>query len=613
MRVAGLFRQLCASAMMMVYSGWILLCVYLLQIFGHRQLGPTGWDIVDWHDHYYYGRIVDKMKESLSVSNCTMDTNKGSATHFPKNLAPLDGAQPDFVIQMYPPSDKIFKEWTKLRDAFWDGNRSPATRRLFIKVTHNLCFNKQFKQYRTGRFKRAKGCYKMYVTDPKTGLITKRINSYGATLHPDHSRCNLKPAMYACQYGRQHAVDYPWDYVSETPIVNTAFPFMITAKNVVVAKSGMLASPCGPFGLYASCEATNWGLPSARLQLQNVKSCRQDASTCPLPHYKQIFLGSQYDDTQIGQFILEALPKLVYHLDFIYANPEMKIHYGFTKKDVLPAFVLPHNIFAWLGLSDRLINGSYYADEAYMPREGGCQEPGYNMWEIAHMRDYFLDKAAKEIGIGGRNNSKGWGQGTVMANLREKALGPMDFHNDGDVDSDAHHERPIMIIVKRSSSEFTQNQGDFRLRRWPPKYDGVNGVRKAMQHHFPDHRIMIFSDQDDEMMRCMACTAQLFSRAQIVVGIHGAGLTNCVFMPPDGVVVEVVPRFDSRHAPVTGIFARLSGMNGLNHYSYYIGDDSFHPDLLANDTRIYFDEIMRGQPRRMPHVHEHEPDIEHAV
>ena len=123
-----------------------------------------------------------------------------------------------------------------------------------------------------------------------------------------------------------------------------------------------------------------------------------------------------------------------------------------------------------------------------------------------------------------------------------------------------------------------------------------------MAEMFPHHRVMIFSDQDKEMMLCMACQVQLFSQAQVLVGVHGAGLTNAVFMKPGGILVEAVPRFDSRHAPVTGIFARLAGMNGLSHFSYYLKKD-FSPERLARETREFYDHVKSGQPRVMPVEH----------
>ena len=110
---------------------------------------------------------------------------------------------------------------------------------------------------------------------------------------------------------------------------------------------------------------------------------------------------------------------------------------------------------------------------------------------------------------------------------------------------------------------------------------------------------------------CHACAVQLFQRAEVVVGIHGAGLTNCIYMKPGGVVIEGIPQYDSRHAPITGIFPRLSGMMGLNHYSYDMKDD-FHPLKIARDTRTFYDQVQAGQPRIMPHEisghHEHSHD-----
>ena len=84
---------------------------------------------------------------------------------------------------------------------------------------------------------------------------------------------------------------------------------------------------------------------------------------------------TQYDDVQYGQFVLEALPKLVLHLDYLQRNTHVKIHYGFSKQDDIGTSVMPHIFFDLLGLTDRLINGSLYVtDEVIMPREGGCQD-----------------------------------------------------------------------------------------------------------------------------------------------------------------------------------------------------------------------------------------------
>jgi len=571
------------------------------------------WNVVDFNADYYYKTITAKMAESLSVSNCTIDGQVGDWPGF----NPKKGHAADVRLTIVPPDSDIFTEWRTLHVSLQEFPGHHATRRQFVRVDESLCKQKEFKFYAEGFFRRAKGCLKMVETNPITLRQTKRINAYGATLHPDHARCNHLAGVNACKTSTERATDYPVEVLAETPIANEAHPFIITAKDAVVAKSGMLAFPCGPFGLYASCEAVNWGLPSAREFIADVKACRaaeetsQGGHMAEDPHagphalhldgcrhivYEKIFVMSQYDDTQIGQFHLEALPRLVYHLDLLYANPEMKIHFGFTKQKTVPKYVLPHNILHWLGLGDRLINGTYYGKEIWMPREGGCQEPGYNMWELYNQRKVFLARAAKEIGSGGRNNSNGWDYPAKIA-FTEPDLGPMDYQSHAG-DSD----KPVVVLVKRGASKFTQNQGDFKIRRWPPQLGGAAAVRDALAEQFPEHSIQIFSDSDFTMMMCQACTVQLFHRADVVVGIHGAGLTNCIYMKPGGVVVEGIPQYDSRHAPITGIFPRLSGMMGLHHYTYDMKND-FSPAKIAKETRRFFDEAHTGQPRIMPLEH----------
>ena len=73
------------------------------------------------------------------------------------------------------------------------------------------------------------------------------------------------------------------------------------------------------------------------------------SAECPYPTYSRVFIMAQYDDTQIGQFMQESLPRLTYHLDFLLSNPDIKIQFGFTKKAAPPKNVLPHAYIKFLG------------------------------------------------------------------------------------------------------------------------------------------------------------------------------------------------------------------------------------------------------------------------
>lgn len=87
------------------------------------------------------------------------------------------------------------------------------------------------------------------------------------------------------------------------------------------------------------------------LTMNGIASNSPDNSSteCPYPTYSRVFIMAQYDDTQIGQFMQESLPRLVYHLDFLLANPDIKIQFGFTKKAAPPKNVLPHAYVKFLG------------------------------------------------------------------------------------------------------------------------------------------------------------------------------------------------------------------------------------------------------------------------
>jgi len=62
-------------------------------------------------------------------------------------------------------------------------------------------------------------------------------------------------------------------------------------------------------------------------------------------------------------------------------------------------------------------------------------------------------------------------------------------------------------------------------------------LEEAIQ--YTDLEIKIFSDDDVEMMTCLRCQIELFSQASVIIGRHGAGLTNMMFMPAGGLVLEI--------------------------------------------------------------------------
>ena len=333
--------------------------------------------VPDYTVAYYYRDLKEKFVEVMSVNNCSLISTSGEILGF----EPLQGHDADLHVRVVPPSLAVTQRWGTFGHEFYNVSR------VTYRTNEILCKSKLFGQFKQGGYKDAKGCGQMMQYD-RMGKPFKIIKRRGATLHPEHIRCHSKRSSDTCMEASQRSMVLDDDLRS---LHN--YPFLLTAKQAIVSRGGQLRLPCGFVSLFASCEAWGWGMmnvtasipreaPQLCRDYDNGKSVRGE-NNCPFPIHDRVFIVTSYDDTQIGQFIQEALPKLVYHLDFILANKDIKLHYGFSKLlDQLPTFVLPHMIFEWLGVADRLINGTVYAKTVYLPREGGCQDVGYNAWEL---------------------------------------------------------------------------------------------------------------------------------------------------------------------------------------------------------------------------------------
>ncbi|KAJ1432297.1 hypothetical protein B484DRAFT_395041, partial [Ochromonadaceae sp. CCMP2298] len=207
----------------------------------HNGLHPL---VVDYDEHYYYTSLRAKMAESLSISNCSVGGDVAAGPRGPRGQkfkAGKAGTADIMVKKLTPPPSVVSK---------WSAENRARPGRLFALVTDPLCVSDKYKNVLKGRYKRAKGCYKVYAMD-KNGFMKKRFNDYGATLHPEHVRCDNDAVQQVCSHSASTGMQVVPDrfrHMHQTP-------FLATAKRAIVGKGGMFGLPCGPFGLFASCEA----------------------------------------------------------------------------------------------------------------------------------------------------------------------------------------------------------------------------------------------------------------------------------------------------------------------------------------------------------------------
>ena len=90
-----------------------------------------------------------------------------------------------------------------------------------------------------------------------------------------------------------------------------------------------------------------------------------------------------------------------------------------------------------------------------------------------------------------------------------------------------------------------------------------------LAHSFPRSRIMSINDRNASKSDCLACEIKGYREADVLIGYHGAGLTNVMFMKPGSIVVEITGQFDGRMLPKCGYHGPLATVFGIHHYIYY--------------------------------------------
>jgi hypothetical protein len=159
-----------------------------------------------------------------------------------------------------------------------------------------------------------------------------------------------------------------------------------------------------------------------------------------------------------------------------------------------------------------VVQKDVFADEVYLPRYGGCQDPVYNTWEILTMRQHFLSLLP--------------------------SLAPVPASH-APPSSSSSSPKPVILLMTRSPvTGFGRNKGD-PVRQWSPEF--ISRFQEQLSASFPSYEVRIFSDTDSAVMSCLPCHAKIFSEADILIGVHGAGFANQMYMKPNSVVVEICP------------------------------------------------------------------------
>jgi hypothetical protein len=176
----------------------------------------------------------------------------------------------------------------------------------------------------------------------------------------------------------------------------------------------------------------------------------------------------------------------------------------------------------------------------------------YNTWQILHMRRFF------------------------------SAAAGLSNHNSGFASSpSAFNGKPLMLVLKRSSNSKHTRNGHDLVRQWSDSF--ADSVVQILQAQFPQYSVELLSDKNHTMMTCHLCMVRLLSRVEVLVGVHGAGLANMIYMKPNSAVVELCPYGnDGRCLLGGGPFSRAAAV--LSH-NYMIHHPPYNEFVWITDSR----------------------------
>jgi hypothetical protein len=492
-------------------------------------------------NQYYYRSLNTKMEEVLS-SNCkvVLNTLQDSVIRLPDSSAKLN-------VASMPVRQEIISWWQSI----------PKPKQM--RVDPNLC---------------------AAVYTKKKSIFNNTGCQVPGMMHLGAPRCQNGYLKYVCDKSmisiddsRRNGFVLPEsDHMhSELP----PQPWLLTARNSFVSMCGHISSECGIIHTLSNClggrhtrdaKMFNQKCPTS---LQNSSSFeyRPKNSTCfvgtpyasSYENHEKVFVVAEHDDTHVYHIHLEIMPRIIYHLDFLIANPDIKILIGCDskkkEKNTLQGFVhmltalKPLFELAGLSMSRIIVHTHVFASQVYFPMEGGCQDPVYNTWQILTMREHFMTylnitDGTTEIGLDSESK-------------KTRLTGSMYAR-----------PRPIMLLMKRSTgAKHTRNAEDL-VRQWNDGF--TDKLFNALRNQFPEYEVKLFNDKDVNLMECFGSQIKAFAEADVLIGMHGAGFGNQIYMKPNSAIVELCPYLnDGRCLLGGGPFSRAAAVMSHNYMIHH--------------------------------------------
>jgi hypothetical protein len=328
-------------------------------------------------------------------------------------------------------------------------------------------------------------------------------------------------------------------------------------------------------------DSTDLGIPTAR------------GATFKVTKHAKVFVIPALWDFNYHHFMADSLARMIRYYRYLKKHTDILIHVrAFEEYDALhkhdmqgqkKAKAMRKGFFELLGISSsRLISGPVLADEVLIPRCLRCAYALSNPIEIRVLTKTLLTAAKAFL----KHHPQLYPNITQIAYLPPTTSTSPTKTSEANINMNTNASTPPklynMIVQQRRG-----HQGD---RSWDDRT--FQEILFQLSQQFPYHNIIPISSKNlltDSY--CLACDLYLYSKADILFGAHGAGLTNMMFMPTDSLVVEVVGETKDVNMPVCGYYGPYAAIFGHHHYIdafYYEGGERVNPTQIVQKSRKFY-------------------------
>ena len=312
---------------------------------------------------------------------------------------------------------------------------------------------------------------------------------------------------------------------------------------------------------------------------------RKHINDTNLMRYKRVITMAANWDHNYHHIMVDSLARIVRLLPFLRKNPDVYIHIRRFEMFVPPenrasGEQIRNRVFDLLGIdTKRLIWGPVLADQVILPAAMPCNQVMLRPLEQRLLAKELIERAKVVTST----------STSTTASTKNKKPNKM-------------------VIIQRWIPDDNETMVE-EYRDWPDSvYEAVIDV---FTKKFPELELVRMSNKPQTATNnnnssgsslgntlSLADHIMIYQDTALLVGAHGAGLHNMIFLPPGAMVVEIAAKYDARILPVCGYHGPLATIFGVHHFvHYYDTKIRLDPPVLmdyprvASEAREFYDEI----------------------